>query len=329
MFLRFFRSSFATQYIVIGLTGLILWARAMFEPSAMPAPTGPVPLYRLLYFLIGAYPALCVVSGFILAVICAFLLNHLLDENDLIVKNTSLTAFIFMILISYFPLFLILNPVLISLFFLLLILNRLNQSYGRIEPLDLFFATGFLGSVGSFFYTPFIFISIYLVFALVILRSASWREYMSVAIGIITPFIFLSVYYYWFDILEAKALDFVYSLHIQFIPAFKGSVFYIVLSFVVILFLLVAWSSYIYHPPERTIEVRRKSLLLFWTIGLAVISSSFDPGLLNFHFELLFIPASWLIAYYLLHKKGRLWKEVVFLLLLVTILLNNLLFFYW
>jgi len=269
------------------------------------------------------------VTGFILATVCAFLLNHLLDKNDLIIKNTSLTAFIFIILISYFPLFLTLNPVLISLFFLLMILKRLYESYGRSEPLNLFYATGFLGSIGSFFYSPFSFIWLYLVFSMVILRSASWREYMSLLIGLFTPFLFLAVYYYWFDMLEARAMEFAHSFHIHFMPAFQGSAIYFALSIVVILFFLVAYSAYIHRPPERTLEVRRKSLLLLWIIGLTFISSPFATGLLNYHFELLFIPASWLISFYLVHKKKGLWKEVVFLLLVVTILLNNLLIFYF
>jgi hypothetical protein len=294
----------------------------------MPPPEGLVPLYRLIYFLLSAYPVIGAITGFILATVCAFLLNHLLDKNDLIIKNTSLTAFIFIILISYFPSFLTLNPVLISLLFLLMILKRLNESYGRSEPLDLFYATGFLGSIGSFFYMPFSFIWLYLVFSLVILRSTSWREYMSLLIGLFTPFMFLAVYYYWVDMLEVRVMEFVHSFHIQFMPAFQGSAIYIGLSIVVILFFLVAYLSYIYRPPERTIEVRRKSLLLFWIIGLTVITSPFATGLLNYHFELLFIPSSWLISYYLLQKKKSFWKEVVFLLLIVTILLNNLMIYY-
>ena len=328
MFLRFFRSSFAAQYIVIGLTGLILWARGMIDSLPMPAPVGPVPLYRLIYFLLSAYPGLSTISGFILASCCAFLLNHLLNKHDLIVKNTSLTAFIFMILISYYPSFLTLNPVLISLFFLLLVMRRLNESYGRSEPLDLFYATGFLGAIGSFFYLPFIFIFIYLVFALVILRSTSWREYMSLLIGIFTPFLFLVVYYYWSGILEARALEYVLSLHIQFIPGIHRSAFFIVLSVVILLFFAVAYFSYINQPPERTIEVRRKSLLLFWIIVIVMLSSPVASGLLDFHFELLFIPGSWLISTYLLQKRHAVLKEFVFLLLFLTILLNNLVIYY-
>lgn len=328
MFLRFFRSSFVTQYIIIGLTGLVLWARSMMGSSPMPSPEGPVPLYRLLYFLLSPYPAVSAVTGFILATVCAFLLNHLLDENYLILKNTSLSAFVFIILVSYFPLYLILNPVLISLFSLLLILKRLNDSYARPEPLDLFYSTGFIGAVGTLFYMPFIFIFIYLILALIILRANSWREYMSLFIGILTPYLFLAVYYFWFGTLEAKIFEFMESFHFQYIPALPQSVFYIILSVVLLLFFVVAWSSYVYRPPERTIEVRRKSSLLFWTIGLAVISSPFASGMLNYHFELLFIPASWLIASYLMHKKKMLLQEIVFLLLVLAVLLNNLLIYY-
>jgi hypothetical protein len=328
VFVRFFRSSFATQYIFIGVTGLILWSRAFIQPVVMPLPEGPVPLYRLLYLGLSGYPALSTIAGIVLALACSYLLNWVLSEHDLVVKNTSLASFIFICLVSYFPSFLVLNPVLISLFFLLLILKRLDDSYGRSEPLDLFYATGFLGAIGSFFYQPFVFIFIYLLFALFILRASSWREYLSLLTGILTPFLFLAVYYYWFDLLAVRAGELILSMHFQFRPVVLRSPFCIILSSVIVLFFLAAWLSYISHPPERTIEVRRKSLLIFWIIGLAIVSSAFTGNLLDFHFEFLFIPASWLIATTLLRKKIAPWKEVVFLVLVMIILINNLIIFY-
>ena len=63
MFLRFFRSSFFSQYLAIILAGLLLWGRAFFVPPMMPVATGPVPLYKLLYLLLSGLPLLAVFLG--------------------------------------------------------------------------------------------------------------------------------------------------------------------------------------------------------------------------------------------------------------------------
>src|ERR1035437_1483732 len=129
MFLRFFRSGFATQYIAIGIIGILLWSRAFFSPPGMPPPDGPVPLYELIYALLNTSPHAASLIGFILTLLSAFLLNRLLTRNEVVLKNSSLSALIFIALMSYFPFLLTLHQLSIATFILIMILERLNKSY--------------------------------------------------------------------------------------------------------------------------------------------------------------------------------------------------------
>ena len=156
MILRFFRSGFPIQYITIGIIGALLWSRAFIDPPGMPAPDGPVPLYGLIYSLLYNSPHLACILGFILTLLSAFLLNRLLTENEVVLKNSSLSALIFIGLMSYFPFFLTLHQLSIVSFFLLMILERLYKSYSKSESLELNYVAGFLIGIASLFYLPFI-----------------------------------------------------------------------------------------------------------------------------------------------------------------------------
>ena len=152
MFIRFFRSSFPIQYLVIALVGLILWGKAFIQPPPMPAPEGPVPLYSLLYTLLNGFPHIAVIFAFILVLIESWLLNILLNKHELVLKNSSLASLIFLIMMSSSPIYLTLNPLNITILTSLIILNNLMLSYSRAEDLDLIFSSGFFSAIGSLFY---------------------------------------------------------------------------------------------------------------------------------------------------------------------------------
>ena len=165
--IRFFKSSFFVQYLAICLTGLILWGRAFFEPPLLPEPEGYVPFYSFLFSLISGFPVIRVILGYILVNFSAIMLNRLFYGHNIVQKNSSLTGFIFMILMSYYPPFLTIHPVNITVFFLLLIISQLLKSYNRTESLDLVYSASFMITIGSLFYSPFIFFLLFIISGLI------------------------------------------------------------------------------------------------------------------------------------------------------------------
>ena len=148
--IRFFKSSFIIQYCAICITGLILWGRAFFEPPLFPEPEGFVPFYSFLYSLLSGFPLIQVISGYLVVIGSTLILNHVLYNQSIVQKSSSLAAFIFIILMSYHPELHTIQPVNIAVFFLLLILNQLLQSYNKEEPVDLIYSAGFFVAIGSY-----------------------------------------------------------------------------------------------------------------------------------------------------------------------------------
>jgi hypothetical protein len=324
MFLRFFRSSFFSQYLAIIVAGLLLWGRAFFVPPLMPVASGPVPLYKLLYLLLAGLPLVAVVLGYLLNLCSAFYLNFLLTKHEILPKNSSLAAFLFLFLVSYYPVLLTIHPVNICLFILLLILERVFDSYSRQEPLELAYSAGFLVGLGAMFYFPFIFFYLLILIAFIVFRTTSLREWIGSFIGLGSPFIFLIVYYFWFDEASVKMIEFFRS----FIPFFTiepfrnpGFLVFTAIQLILLLFGIVAGLARI---SEKTIEIRRKIIVLNWLAVIVLLSFPIVGSLLPYHLLISFITVSALISMYILRVKNPFWQEIILMSVIIFVLVHNL-----
>ncbi len=324
MFLRFFRSSFFSQYLAIIIAGLLLWGRAFFVPPLMPVASGPVPLYKLLFFLLSDLPLLAVILGYLLNLFSAFYLNFLLTKHEILAKNSSLAAFLFLVLVSYYPVLLTLHPVNICLFILLLVLEKIFASYSRQEPLDLAYTAGFLIGIGVMFYFPFIFFYVLILIAFIVFRTSSLREWFSSFIGLGSPFIFLIIYYFWFDEVKVKLLEYCSS----FVPFFNLESFrnagFLIFTAIQFFFLLFGIFAGLARISERTIEIRRKTILLIWLAVIVLLSFPFVGSLLPYHLLISFITVSALLSLYILRLRNTFWQEIGLMLLIFLVLVHNL-----
>lgn len=321
--IRFFKSSFVVQYFAICLTGLVLWGRSFFDPPLMPLPDGFVPFYSFLYSILSGLPLIQVIAGYILVIVSAFILNHLLYRHNIVQKNTSMTGFIFVILMSSYPEFQIIQPVNIAVFFLLLIMTQLLQSYNKEEPLDTIYSAGFLTTLGSCFYFPFIFFFGLILISFIFFRLVKWREWVSSFLGLLTPFLFMVTYYFWLDSLKVKIEEYLgmFSIHADVLP-FHKPVYIILTSFIT----LLSFYSLLYsltNRIEKTIELKRKNLLLNWVIFFVLVSFPFTSSLTGYHLVLAFITFSGAIAFYLMQIRKTFWQELLLVLFLLFLILNN------
>jgi hypothetical protein len=326
--IRFFKSSFIVQYCAICITGLILWGRSFFEPPSMPLPEGFVPLYSFLFSLLAEVRFLQVIAGWFLVTVSAFIVNNLLYSHNIVQKNTSMAGFIFIVLMSYYPEFQTMQPVSIAVFFLLLILYQLLGSYNREEPLDNIYSAGFLIAVASLVYFPFIVFYGYILISFIFFRSGKWREWISSFLGLFTPFLFLATYYFWFDQLIPRTHEFLerFTVHAD-LGLLKKPVY---ISLTMIIILLSFYSVYygLTNRTEKTIERKRKNLLLNWVIFFVLVSFPLTSNLTSYHMELAFITFSGTLAYYLMQIRKSFWQELVLLFFLLFLISNNL-FFRW
>lgn len=323
--LRFFRSAFATQYIAIGIIAILLWIHAFFDPPGMPSPDGPVPLYSWTYSLLQGFPHIACIIGFILTLLSAFLLNGLLTRNEVVLKNSTLSALVFIALMSYFPFLLTLHQLSIATLILIMILERLYKSYSKAESLELTYVAGFMIGIASMFYLPFLLFFLFLLVSFILFRNVDWHEWIGSLIGLLTPFIFLSVYYFWFDKWMIKAAEYQHFFLISFDPKPFREPGFLILSGILLVLLVFGLFTVLARLSEKTIEIRKKTILLIWIIPVMILSMFFSASLLKYHLLISFITLSGLLSVYLLKIRKTFWQDLIFVSILVILLLNNLL----
>jgi len=323
MFIRFFRSSFPIQYLVIGLIGLMLWGKAFIMPPRIPAPEGPVPLYNLLYSLFINMPHLAVILGFLLVLLESWWLNILFNRNELVPKNSSLAALVFLILMSSSPVFLTFHPLNISILITFLILDNLMRSYSRTNDLDLVYGAGFFAALGSLFYFPYLLMLAIIPLSFLLFRSVKWREWASAFIGFLTPYVFLAVFYFLTDQLAGQivvyekmvASFFFYPIHLHTDDWVIG-IFTLVLAI---------WGLYyqLSGPMEKTAEIRAKTYLVVWLVVLSLLSVAYSTTLVVYHFVMLFPSLTLMLTSAFLGIKKKRWAEIIFLIYFLLILVNS------
>ena len=323
MFIRFFRSSFPIQYLVIGLIGFMLWGKSFIQPPPIPMPEGPVPLYNLLYSILSNLPHLAVITGFVLVALETWWLNILLNNNELVLKNSSLASLICIIMMSSSPVYLTVHPLNISILISIAILNNLMRSYNRTDSLDLIYGAGFYTAIGSLFYFPFLLMLAIVPISFFLFRSGRWREWAAALIGFITPFIFLSVYFFVTDQLSDQvvlyekmvASFFFYTIHLHTDDWIIG-----IASIV-----LAAWGLYylLRGPMEKTVEIRAKTYLIVWLLAISLLSVAYSTTLLVYHLVMLFPTLTLLLTSAFLGIKKKRWAEIIFLIYFLLILINS------
>ena len=323
MFIKFFRSSFPKQYLVIGLIGLMLWGKSFIQPPPIPFPEGPVPLYNLLYYILRSFPHLAVIVGFILVLAETWWLNILYNKHELVLKNSSLASLVFIIMMSSSPLYLTIHPLNIITLISIIILNNLMRSYSKDVNLDLVYGAGFYAALGSLFYFPYMLMLVIIPVCFILFRSGKWRDYAAALIGFLTPYIFLAVYYFLTDqlinqiVLYDKMLSSFFFYPIQLhIDDWVIGIFSLVLAL---------WGLYylMKGPIEKTAEIRAKTYLVVWLILISMLSVAYSTTLVVYHLVMLFPTLTLLLTSAFLGIKKKRWAEIIFLIYFLLILLNS------
>ncbi len=292
-------------------------------PPGMPAPEDPMPLYSLLYFLLSDKPTLATLTGFLLVLAETYWLGQILSRHELVLKNSSLSALVFLVLMSFLPLQLTLNPINISISFMILILYHLLISYNKPEHLDRLFGAGFFTSIASLFYLPFLFWFFFVIISFLIFRAGNWRAWMAAVIGLVTPFIYLAVWFLWRDEFFIRFVEYP-SLFCRILvfPNPLPADFWIICG---VTFLLAIWGIFSFRSgPEKTVEIRAKTNIILWTLVFTVISFLFSSSMAAFHPALAMPAIAMVITGTLTNLKKTRIAEIILLFYFLSLLINNL-----
>jgi hypothetical protein len=253
----------------------------------------------------------------------AFLLNYIINENEIIERKSFLPALVYIVFMSNFNVMLSLNPILFANLFIIISVNKLINTYRKDSALAEIFDASFYISIASLFYFPTIVLFPIVIVGIIIYRSLNQREILISIFGLILPYCFVITYYFWNDRLMEMYHNFGIYFKFKTLPSFDLSQPGYVLVFLESLIILFSFNKLIGNFINASQRTKKNLLIVIWLMLFAIGSFLFSPDLNMSCFSLLAVPLTVFVANYFLNMKKIWWGEIMFIVLIVSILLND------
>lgn len=321
MIIRFLKSNQPIGIIILPVFGLLLWTSGFIRPQEVDI-YETMPLYNLVCRGMVNYKLLAVATAFILLMMGAAILNYVINEHEILGKQSYLPALFYILLMSSSPFHLALHPGLFANLFLMLAMNQLFNIYRKEISFSQVFDAGLLIALASLFYLPSILLFPLVWIALIVFRPFIWREWIIALIGLIVPYLYLCVYYFWQGSLDhiKEHLGFMVKAEGLNIVKMSGYSYF----FIAIIILLVILSlGNLFAGLTVNNKLKAKNSLILWSWFL-LFSLFMFPIYSIKYISFIAIPLSVFYANYFLQVKKEWWAEFLFLILIISIVLNQL-----
>lgn len=321
MFIRFFKSNNASALLFLPLIAIVIWIFGFVHPTILPL-RHTMPLFEFFAGLCGGIAWVSTLVGLLLVVGQAFLLNFIVNENEVLEKQNYLPALFYIVFMSNNEAMLTLHPLLFGNLFILLALHRLLSSYRQDKAFAQSFDAGFLISIATLFYFPFVVFLPLLGVALILMRPFNWREWLISFFGALLPYVFILSIYFWNERLDYLFHDkMFYQFTKERLSMEMPTSFYVMLG--------IGWSVILFSMAKIVLGVgigsqrTKKSVILFvWFLFFSAVSILLAPEISTKYFSALAIPSAIFCANYFTHIRKGWWAEVLFLLLLGSLFVN-------
>ena len=321
MFIRFFKSNNASALLFLPLIAIVIWVFGFIHPISLPIKHS-MPLYELMAGIFVNIPWLSTLIGLILVIGEAFLLNFIVNENEVLEKQNYLPALFYIVFMSNNDAMLTLHPLLFGNLFILFALHKLLSSYRKDNAFSNAFDAGFLISIATLFYFPFVVFLPLLGVGLIIMRPFNWREWIISFFGAAIPYLFVITFYFWNERLDYLFYDKMFYQFIREKPVLdfpKTFYFMLGIGWMVILFSIFKIIVGVGIGSQRT---KKSIILLVWFLFFSALSILLAPEISTKYFSAMAIPSAVFCANYFTFIKKEWWAEFLFLLLLASLFVN-------
>ena len=207
--LKFFRHNYIVQLVVIVLLLVALWIPAFvtqLRDTAVGTPT--TPLYNLIAGLFDSSSSAMTVLVFIAFGLCALFFNSMLSVNQLVTRNSSIGAFVFVLCLCCVRLQDEYYPFLLAIPFIMMVVQTFYLIYQVEKPEQYLMNAGFFLAVASMFYFPSIILIVWVLMAMLIMDFRELKHFLIPIIGFFIPYFILFVCFYFDQTLIEKVSNY-------------------------------------------------------------------------------------------------------------------------
>ena len=320
--IKFFRQSYAIQYVVIALMAFALWIPAFVSGRMTTGLTSPVtPIYGLIDHLLSYSTILQHGVAFLFLALEAIVFNVILVENQIVGKVSLMGVFVYVLLMSFTETQTNFYPFLLSAFFILLVIRNMFGAFQLPKPeLNLVRVGAFL-ALSSMCYFPSIVLIVWVMIVLPMAKNGSLR------LQLIPLFGFLFVYFVYFvGVFLVGEFKVLMQSYLEYFTSFHFSVEGFNLKNIILLSVLFASTFFLMFGGntasfEKSVSVRSK-ISMVYVMALFALLLLFVGGniLMN---GLVFMVLAILVSYAFSNINNTSWANLFLFFFLVLVFANH------
>ena len=320
--IKFFRQSYAIQYVVIALMAIALWIPSFVAGKvALNTETPVTPIFNLLNGLLDFSPYAQLVFAFLLLVVETLIFNTILVDHQMVGKVSSMGAFVFVLLMNLTVTQTDFYPFVLATLFILLMLRSYFSVYLSPNPELSLVNAGMLIALASMCYFPSIVLIIWSIIVLPVAKKGTLR------LQLIPIFGFIFVYFFYFvGMFLFGNLPSVLSGYRDYFTSIHFSVSGFNLKNIILLSALIISTVFLLFGSdntnfEKTVAVRTKISMTIIMFAFAVLLLFIGSNVLMN--GLIFIVLSILVSYAFSYLGNTGWAELFLVMFVLLVFANH------
>ena len=195
--LKFFKHNYIAQLIVIVLLLVALWIPVFISHvSEVAVGTPTTPLYNLIAGIFGSSSLAMTIFAFIIFSVSVLFFNSMLSVNQLVTRNSSIGAFVFVLCMCCVPIQDEFYPFMLACPFIMMAMQTVYLIYQVEKPEAYLMNAGLFVALASMFYFPAIILISWVLLSILIMDVRGVRLSMIPVLGLMFPYFILFVIFY-------------------------------------------------------------------------------------------------------------------------------------
>ncbi|MBO6024337.1 MAG: hypothetical protein J6P83_05730 [Bacteroidales bacterium] len=320
--IKFFRQSYAIQYVVLALIAIALWIPAFVSGKATMGLDEPVtPFFNLMDRLLGFSPIAQHAVAFVLLVLETLVFNAIMVKHQIVGKVSTMGAFVFLMLMSLTMTQTNFYPFAFSVFFILQTISNLFDTYILPNPEMNLLKAGVFVALASLCYFPAILLIVWVIIVLPVAKKGSLRWELIPVFGFLFVYFMYFVCIFLFGDFQALLLgykDYFTAFHFSISGFNLWSIILLALLIVPTVLMLFGGNN---AGLEKTVAVRTKISMTLILTAFAVLTLFIGPNVLMN--GVLFIVLSILMSYTFSYMNNTGWANLFLIIFILLVFANK------
>lgn len=320
--LKFFKHNYITQLIAIMLLVAALWIPVFVSHVSEVATGSPItPLYNLVKNIFASSSLALTIFTFVVFGVSVLFFNSMLSVNQLVTRNSSIGAFVFVLCMCCVPIEDEFYPFLLAMPLIMMVLQTVYLIYQVEKPEPYLMNSGFFIAMASMFYFPAILLIAWVLIAMVIMDFRQLKHFLIPILGLVFPYFILFVIFYFNHSLVENINDYALSFRELGFEGLGMSTLELIVVALVFVFTVLSLLVIKSENADNSIATRKKVAVTLWLLAFGFLMLFIQkPVIYN---GLIFMVVAVLISMALCYVEKTKIIDIAIVVLMLTIIVNQ------